>query len=185
MEARGQAGGMKSETSDTRSLVLGGGCFWCTEAAYELVPGVKAVVSGYTGGARANPSYEQVCAGVSGHAEVVRIDFDPAQVSLDALLDYFWKIHDPTTLNQQGADRGTQYRSVIYYADDEQKRAAEAALERGNALWDGRVVTEIAPLGAFYEAEDYHQDYFRKNPDAGYCQAVIRPKIDKLRKLGA
>jgi peptide-methionine (S)-S-oxide reductase len=169
----------------TESLVVGGGCFWCTEAAYELLPGVKAVVSGYTGGARPNPTYEQVCAGVSGHAEVVRVYFDPAQVSLETLLDYFWKIHDPTTLNRQGADAGTQYRSAIFYADDVQKKAAEASLAHANAGWGGKIVTQIAPLGTFYEAEAYHQDYFRNNPHAGYCHAVIKPKIDKLAKIMA
>jgi len=165
-----------------KSLVLGGGCFWCTEAAYELLPGVEAVVSGYAGGARPNPSYEQVCSGATGHAEVVRIDYDPERVTLDALLDFFWQIHDPTTLNRQGADEGTQYRSVIFYADAEQKAAAEASLTRANPSWGGKIVTQIAPLTKFYEAEDYHQDYFRRNPHGGYCQMVIRPKVEKLRK---
>jgi peptide-methionine (S)-S-oxide reductase len=163
-------------------MVLGGGCFWCTEAAYELLPGVTAVVSGYAGGARPNPTYEQVCTGVSGHAEVIRIDYDPEKITQHALLDYFWKIHDPTTLNRQGADEGTQYRSVIFYADAEQKAAAEASLVRANPGWGGRIVTQIVPLEKFYEAEDYHQDYFRRNPHGGYCQMVIRPKIDKLQK---
>ena len=170
--------------SSLKSLVVGGGCFWCTEAAYELLPGVEAVVSGYAGGARPDPTYEQVCAGVSGHAEVVRIDYDPQQITLEVLLDYFWKIHDPTTLNRQGADAGTQYRSVIFYADEEQKAAAASSKERANPGWGGKIVTEIAPLGIFYEAEEYHQDYFRKNPQGGYCQAVIRPKIVKLRRFG-
>jgi peptide-methionine (S)-S-oxide reductase len=165
-----------------QSLVLGGGCFWCVEAAFELLPGVTAVVSGYAGGPRPNPTYEQVCAGVSGHAEVVRIDFDPARITLEALLDFFWTIHDPTTLNRQGADAGTQYRSVVFYADATQKAAAEAALARANPGWGGKIVTQLAPLETFYEAEAYHQDYFRLNPHGGYCQAVIRPKIDKLRK---
>lgn len=166
-----------------QSLVLGGGCFWCVEAAYEMLPGVSAVVSGYAGGARPNPTYEQVCAGVSGHAEVVRIDYDPTLITLDALLDFFWKIHDPTTLNRQGADAGTQYRSVIFYADTVQKAVAEASLARANPSWGGKIVTQLAPLEAFYEAEAYHQDYFRRNPHAGYCQAVIRPKLAKLRTL--
>lgn len=166
----------------TESLILGGGCFWCTEASYEMLPGVTAVVSGYAGGPRKNPSYEQVCSGATGHAEVIRIDYDPAQISLDALLDHFWKIHDPTTLNRQGADAGTQYRSVIYYADEKQKAAAEASRDRANPGWGNSIVTEIAPLETFYEAEEYHQDYFRRNPHAGYCQAVIRPKIDKIKK---
>jgi peptide-methionine (S)-S-oxide reductase len=168
------------------TLVVGGGCFWCVEAAFELLPGVAAVVSGYAGGARPNPTYEQVCAGVSGHAEVVRIDYDPAHITLDTLFDYFWAIHDPTTLNRQGADAGTQYRSVVFYAGAVQKAAAEAALARANPGWGGRIVTQLAPLETFYEAEAYHQDYFRLNPNGGYCQAVIRPKIDKLRQaIGA
>ena len=132
------------------SLVVGGGCFWCVEAAFELLPGVEAVVSGYAGGARLNPTYEQVCAGVSGHAEVVRIDYDPARITLDTLLDYFWVIHDPTTLNRQGADVGTQYRSVVFYAGAAQKAAAEAALARANPGWGGRIVTQLAPLETFY-----------------------------------
>lgn len=165
-----------------KSLVLGGGCFWCTEAAYELLPGVEAVVSGYAGGARPNPSYEQVCSGATGHAEVVRIDYDPERIALETLLDFFWQIHDPTTLNRQGADEGTQYRSVIFYADAEQKAAAEASLERANPGWGGKIVTQIVPLVKFYEAEDYHQDYFRRNPHGGYCQMVIRPKVEKLKK---
>lgn len=168
--------------SSVKSLVLGGGCFWCVEAAYEILPGVVSVVSGYAGGVRPNPSYEQVCAGVSGHAEVVRIDYDPARITLEALLDHFWKIHDPTTPNRQGADEGTQYRSVIFYADAEQKAAAEASLTRENPGWGGKIVTQVAPLETFYEAEEYHQDYFRRNPHAGYCQIVIRPKVAKLAK---
>lgn len=171
--------------SSLKSLIVGGGCFWCTEAAYELLPGVEAVVSGYAGGARPNPTYEQVCTGVSGHAEVIRIDYDPAKITLEALLDYFWKIHDPTTLNRQGADEGTQYRSVIFYTDAEQKAAAEASLARANPGWGGKIVTQISPLETFYEAEDYHQDYFRRNPHGGYCQAVIRPKVEKLKKAVA
>ncbi len=165
------------------TLVVGGGCFWCTEAAYELVPGVKSVVSGYAGGTRPNPTYEEVCEGTTGHAEVIRITFDPDEVSLEALLDFFWEIHDPTTLNRQGADSGTQYRSVILYANESQKLAAEASLARANPAWGGRIVTELAPLARFYRAEDDHQDYYRKNPSAGYCRVVIKPKIEKLKKL--
>jgi len=173
---------MNATETKMESLVLGGGCFWCTEAAYELLPGVKAVVSGYSGGAADNPTYEEVCSGDTGHAEVVRIDFDPAVVSLETLLDFFWKIHDPTTLNRQGADVGTQYRSAIFYKDEVQKKAAEASLARANPGWGGKIVTQIAPLVKFYPAEAYHQDYFRNNPHAGYCRAVIKPKIDKLVK---
>ncbi len=173
---------MDRENTDTHQLVLGGGCFWCTEAAYKLIPGVTSVVSGYAAGHVDNPTYHEVCSGTTGHAEVIRITFDPAVVSLDALLDFFWKIHDPTTLNRQGADTGTQYRSIILYADEAQKTAAEASRDRANPGWGGRIVTAIEPLGVFYPAEDYHQDYFARNPHAGYCQAVIRPKIEKLRR---
>jgi peptide-methionine (S)-S-oxide reductase len=169
-------------SSRSASLVVGGGCFWCTEAAYELVPGVTGVVSGYAGGTVANPGYKQVTTGRTGHAEVIRIDFDPDRVSLETLLDYFWDIHDPTTLNRQGADEGPHYRSIILYADDTQKAAAEASLARANPSWGGKIVTEIVPLKAFYEAEAYHQDYYKKNPDAGYCRVVIRPKLEKLKK---
>ena len=166
----------------TESLVVGGGCFWCTEAAYELVPGVKAVVSGYAGGAVANPTYKQITTGRTGHAEVIRIDYDPEKVTLETLLDFFWDIHDPTTLNRQGADEGPQYRSIILYADDVQKAAAEASLAKANPAWGGKIVTELAPLKEFYVAEEYHQDYYKQNPSAGYCRVVIRPKIDKLKK---
>lgn len=166
-------------SSDT--LVLGGGCFWCTEAAYELLPGVTAVESGYAGGADPDPTYADVCSGETGHAEVIRIVFDPQVTSLEALLDFFWKIHDPTTRNRQGADRGTQYRSVIFYANEEQKRAAEVSLAKANPSWGGKIVTEVQPLTTFFPAEAYHQDYFKNNPHAGYCQAVIRPKVEKLK----
>lgn len=167
----------------TEALVLGGGCFWCVEAAYELVPGVLAAESGYAGGKRPNPTYEQVCTGATGHAEVVKITFDPALVSRADLVDFFWEIHDPTTLNRQGADVGTQYRSVIYYATPEEKTLIDASLAKANAeAWGGKIVTEVSALPEFYPAEDYHQDYYQKNPSAGYCRAVIKPKIDKLKK---
>ncbi len=171
-----------AKNEKTESLVLGGGCFWCTEAAYELMPGVKAVVSGYSGGQTKNPTYKDICNGDTGHAEVIRIDYDPAITSLDKLLDFFWVIHDPTTLNRQGPDEGTQYRSVIYYANETQKAAAEKSKAAAQEKWGGKIVTEIAPLEKFYTAEDYHQDYFRNNPNQGYCRAVIRPKIDKVKK---
>jgi peptide-methionine (S)-S-oxide reductase len=166
----------------TESLVLGGGCFWCTEGAYELVPGVKAVVSGYSGGTTKNPSYKQICTGTTGHAEVIRIDYDPAEVTLERLLQLFWVVHDPTTLNRQGNDVGTQYRSVIYYANDAQKAAAEKAKAEAQGKFSDPIVTEISPLGIFYEAEEYHQDYFRKNPNEGYCQYVVKSKVDKMKK---
>jgi peptide-methionine (S)-S-oxide reductase len=171
-----------AKTVRSEFLVLGGGCFWCTEAAYELLPGVKSVVSGYSGGETKNPSYDDVCSGDTGHTEVIRIEYDPTQVSLDTLLDFFWTIHDPTTLNRQGADTGTQYRSAIYYETDEQKNAAEKSKTIAQAKFSVPIVTEIARLGEFYPAEEYHQDYFRKNPHAGYCRVVIKPKLDKAKK---
>jgi peptide-methionine (S)-S-oxide reductase len=163
-------------------LVLGGGCFWCTEAAYEMVPGVKSVVSGYAGGEKAKPTYDEISSGRTGHAEVIRIEYDPQEVSLETLLDFFWDVHDPTTLNRQAADVGSQYRSIILVADDRQKTAAEASLARANPAWRGKIVTEIKPLGTFYEAEKYHQDYYKNNPNAGYCRVVIKPKLEKLKK---
>ena len=169
-------------TAKMESLVLGGGCFWCTEAAYELLPGVKSVVSGYAGGDRANPTYEQVCNGNTGHAEVIRIDYDPSEVTLESLLEYFWAVHDPTSLNRQGNDSGPQYRSIILYANDAQRKAAEASKAAAQAKFSDPIVTEIVPLQKFYQAEEYHQDYFRKNPNQGYCRYVIKPKIDKLKK---
>ncbi len=172
-----------AKPAQTETLVLGGGCFWCVEAAYELVPGVISAESGYAGGQRVNPSYEQVCTGATGHAEVVRITFDPAVVKRAQLVDFFWDIHDPTTLNRQGADAGTQYRSVIYYATPEEKSLIDASLAKANAeSWNGKIVTEVSPLPPFYPAEEYHQNYYKKNPSAGYCRAVIKPKIDKLKK---
>lgn len=164
------------------SLVLGGGCFWCVEAAYELIPGVLAAESGYAGGARPNPSYEQISTGATGHAEVVKVTFDSAKVTRAELLDFFWDIHDPTTLNRQGADVGTQYRSVIYFASPEEEELVLASRNRANPEWGGKIVTEILPLPVFYRAEEYHQDYYLKNPNAGYCRVVIKPKLEKLKK---
>ena len=164
-------------------VILGGGCFWCLEAAYQLVRGVERVQSGYAGGDTPNPSYEAVVQGDTGHAEVVEIDFDDTVVSLENILNIFWTIHDPTSLNRQGADVGTQYRSVIFYADEEQKQAAEASLKAAQKLWDKPIVTSIELLKAFYPAEDYHKDYFKNHPEQAYCQMVINPKLAKLRKL--
>ena len=161
--------------------VLAGGCFWCLEAAYDELAGVISVKSGYAGGGTANPTYKQVCSGTTGHAEVVQVEFDPAVISFSDLLDVFFTIHDPTTLNRQGADVGTQYRSAIFYTSPEQTAAAEAAVEKFTPHW-GKIVTEIAPLTVFYPAEAEHEDYFVNNPWSGYCQAVIAPKIAKLRK---
>lgn len=163
------------------SLVVGGGCFWCVEAAYRLLPGVLSVTPGYAGGAEPNPTYQQVCAHQTGHAEVVRIDYDPARISLRELLAYFWRLHDPTQVGGQGHDLGPQYRSVILYADAEQKRAAEASRAEAGKVFTKPITTEIAPLSRFWPAEDYHHDYFAKNPDQGYCAAVIAPKISKLQ----
>ena len=161
--------------------ILAGGCFWCLEAAYDELNGVFAVKSGYAGGGTANPTYKQVCTGTTGHAEVVQVEFDPAVITYADLLDVFFTIHDPTTLNRQGADTGTQYRSAIFYTSPEQKQAAEAAVEKFTPHW-GHIVTEIVPLTIFYPAEAEHEDYFVNNPSSGYCQAVIAPKIAKLRK---
>ncbi|HQO65515.1 MAG TPA: peptide-methionine (S)-S-oxide reductase MsrA, partial [Spirochaetales bacterium] len=149
---------------DTKTIVLGGGCFWCLEAAFELVPGVVSVESGYAGGEREAPSYEQVSTGLTGHAEVVRVGFNPELVSLPTLFELFFRIHDPTTEDRQGADIGTQYRSIILYADEAQKKAAEAAIREAAPRYARPIVTELEALGAFWPAEDYHQDFYRKNP---------------------
>jgi peptide-methionine (S)-S-oxide reductase len=172
-------------TSTKRELAtLGGGCFWCLEAVFELVRGVDKVVSGYAGGSMKNPTYQQVCGGDTGHAEVVQVTFDPAQVSFRELLNIFFTMHDPTTLNRQGADAGTQYRSVVFYHDAAQKQMAEEAIKELTAagLWHNPIVTQIAPLEIFYPAEDYHQGYFRTHPGQSYCRAVIDPKVAKFRK---
>ena len=166
----------------TETLVLGGGCFWCTEAAYQLVPGVKSVVSGYAGGKDKTPTYEGVCSGATGHAEVIRIEYAPAELTVERLLELFWVVHDPTTLNRQGADRGTQYRSIILYANDAQKTAAEKAKAAAQAKFTDPIVTQIVPLEKFYEAEAEHQDYFKNNPYGGYCQMVVKPKVEKMKK---
>lgn len=163
---------------------LGGGCFWCLEAVFEQLRGVSKVESGYAGGERADPSYEDVCTGRTGHAEVVQVSFDPAVISFGDLLDVFFATHDPTTLNRQGADVGTQYRSAIFYADAEQKQTAEAKIAEWNesGRWGRPIVTQLAPLTEFFPAEGYHQGYYRGNPGQGYCQMVIAPKVAKFRK---
>ena len=166
----------------TQVATLGGGCFWCLDAAYREIEGVVDVVSGYAGGRRPNPTYEQVCTGATGHAEVVQVTFDPDVISYREVLDIFWSIHDPTTPNRQGADVGTQYRSIILYHDDAQRADAEASRDGVRALWPNPVVTEIVALDAFYPAEDYHQDYFAHHPENAYCSVVINPKLEKLRK---
>jgi peptide-methionine (S)-S-oxide reductase len=168
----------------TETATLAGGCFWCLEAVYDQLKGVTDVVSGYAGGWVKNPSYEQVCNKDTGHAEVVQIKYDPAQVSFRDLLDVFFTIHDPTTLNRQGADVGPQYRSAIFYHTPEQKAQAEAAIAdyNGKKLWNAPIVTEVAPIDTFYAAEDYHQEYFARNPYQGYCRVVVAPKVAKFRK---
>ena len=168
-------------TTKTESLVLGGGCFWCTEAAYELLPGVKAVVSGYAGGKELNPTYEQICAKVTGHAEVIKIDYDPAVVTLEKLLGFFWQVHNPTQVGGQGNDHGPQYRSIILFTSPEQKAAAEKSRATAAKTFRDPITTEIVPLEKFWVAEKYHQDYFRLNPNAGYCAYVIAPKVKKLK----
>ena len=163
------------------TYVIAGGCFWCLDAVYRRLKGVTEVVSGYAGGDTPDPSYEEVSTGETGHAEVVQITFDESIIPSDVILDLFFLIHDPTTLNRQGADVGTQYRSAMYYTDETQKEAFEAAQARAKEHWDNPLTTELAKLDTFYPAEDYHQDYFNKNPGNGYCSIVIAPKIVKAR----
>ena len=162
-----------------------GGCFWCTEAVYAEIKGVEGVTSGYIGGKVPNPTYKDVCTGLTGHAEAIEIEYDPAVVPFEKLLEVFFATHDPTTLNRQGADVGTQYRSGIFYHDDEQKRIAAEVITKLNAarVFPGPIVTEVTPASTFYAAEDYHQDYFAKNPFKPYCQAVAAPKVQKVRKV--
>ncbi len=169
--------------SQTQTATFGGGCFWCVEAVMQPLRGVREVVSGYAGGRVPSPTYREVCSGRTGHAEVVQVTFDPAEVSFRDLLHVFFATHDPTTKDRQGADRGTQYRSVVLYHDDEQRQAAEEVITALDAegVFDAPIVTEVAPLETFYPAEEHHQDYFRRNPAQPYCQAVIAPKVAKLR----
>jgi peptide-methionine (S)-S-oxide reductase len=166
---------------------FGSGCFWCTEAVFQQLKGVERVVSGYSGGTSQNPSYEDICTGATGHAEVIQVTYDPRVVGYDALLEVFWKTHDPTTLNRQGNDVGTQYRSVVFYHDDEQRRLAEHYKEKLDAarIFRGPIVTEISPLTKFHPAENYHQNYFEDNSRQPYCSFVIRPKLEKLRQVFA
>lgn len=173
--------------STLQNATLGGGCFWCLEAVYQEVDGVREVVSGYAGGHVANPSYKQVCGGGTGHAEVVQLTFDPAVISYRDLLEIFFTIHNPTTKDRQGADVGPQYRSIILYHDAEQKQRAESLIEEfeSDDLFGAPIVTEVEPLEAFYEAEERHQNYYRDNPSQPYCQSVISPKVSKLRKKHA
>jgi peptide-methionine (S)-S-oxide reductase len=171
--------------STTETITLGGGCFWCTEAVYERVKGVVGVESGYSNGHVARPSYEQVCTGTTGHNEVVRVTFDPAQISLREVLEIFFVIHDPTTLNRQGNDTGTQYRSGIYFHDAAQQATAREVLAEVDALHKGKVVTELLPEQNYSRAEDYHQHYFADHPNQGYCAMVVAPKVEKFQKTFA
>ncbi|CAN5326814.1 peptide-methionine (S)-S-oxide reductase MsrA [soil metagenome] len=164
------------------TFVLAGGCFWCLDAVYRTLRGVSDVVSGYTGGSTKNPDYDAVCTGMTGHAEAVAVTFDPEIIPADVILDVFFSLHDPRQLNRQGNDVGTQYRSAMFYANDAQKLQFETARDRASEYWDGGLVTEISPLGTWYEAEKYHQDFFAKNPGQGYCMAVALPKVNKIRK---
>jgi peptide-methionine (S)-S-oxide reductase len=169
-------------TNLTEIADLGGGCFWCMEAVFERLPGVISVTSGFAGGTTENPTYREVCSETTGHAEVVEIAFDPAKISYARLLEVFWQAHDPTTLNRQGADEGTSYRSIILYRDEQQKTEAEKSKQEAQKIFDRPIVTEIVPLKKFYQAEGYHQQYFDNNSKQGYCQLVIAPKLKKLEK---
>lgn len=173
-----------SSNQNQEVATLAGGCFWCLEAVFKDLRGVARVESGYTGGEVSNPTYQQVCMGTTGHAEVVQVTFNPREVSFKEILEVFFTIHDPTTLNRQGADRGTQYRSAIFYHSPEQQRVAEEVIAELNAakIWNAPIVTEVAPLAEYYKAEDYHQDYFENNPAQPYCQMVVAPKVAKFRQ---
>ncbi len=166
----------------TRELVVGAGCFWCTEAAYSLLPGVVSTLPGYAGGTTPKPSYEQVCTGSTGHAEVVRLEYDPDRISLEALLDVFLTIHDPTSLNRQGGDVGTQYRSILLYSNEEDKPQIKAYLAKAQREYRRPIVTEVRRLEAFFPAEEYHRQYFKQHPEESYCQVVIAPKLAKVKK---
>jgi peptide-methionine (S)-S-oxide reductase len=168
--------------AETRRATVGGGCFWCIEAALKELDGAVEVTSGYAGGDTENPTYEAVCSGSTGHAEVVQVAYDPDRLSYEELLEVFFAVHDPTQLNRQGPDVGTQYRSIVLYHDDEQRRLAEAYVEALAEEYDDDVVTELAPLETFYEAEEYHQDYFDKNPTDAYCNFHAKPKVEKVRE---
>jgi peptide-methionine (S)-S-oxide reductase len=175
---------MSSVKNELETATCGGGCFWCTEAVFDEVIGVTDVVSGYTGGQLANPTYDDICTGSTGHAEVIRVTFDPALISYAEILEIFFATHDPTTLNKQGADRGTQYRSAVYVHSPEQRLLAEKMIAQLNAekIWGSPIVTEVTDAPIFYPAEDYHQEFFKRNPNQGYCMAVVSPKLSKFRQ---
>lgn len=180
----GMSGSDFKNNSDTETAVFGAGCFWCVEAIYQRVNGVTDIESGYAGGHVQNPTYRQVTTGKTGHAEVIKLEYDPSVISYEELLEVFWHTHNPTTLNRQGADVGPQYRSAIFYLTEEQKEVAEKSLKKTDAsdLWEDPIVTEITPLSNYSTAEDYHQNYFNNNPNAGYCSIVIAPKLAKFKK---
>lgn len=178
---------METKETGLKTVVFAGGCFWCTEAIFSELKGVQKVVSGYSGGKAPNPTYNEVCTGLTGHAECTLITYNPEQITFAALLEVFWMTHDPTTLNRQGADSGTQYRSAIFYTDEDQKQEAiayKAKLEK-EKIWENPIVTEITKFDKFYPAEDYHQEYYQNNPNQGYCRIVITPKIEKFKKIFA
>ena len=180
----GMSGSDFKNDSNTETAVFGAGCFWCVEAIYQRVNGVTDIESGYAGGHVQDPTYRQVTTGKTGHAEVIKLEYDPSVISFEELLEVFWHTHNPTTLNRQGADVGTQYRSAIFFLTEEQKEVAEKSLEKTDAsdLWEDPIVTEITPLSNYSTAEDYHQNYFNNNPNAGYCSIVIAPKLAKFKK---
>jgi peptide-methionine (S)-S-oxide reductase len=173
---------MNDPTNHTELATFGGGCYWCTEAIFQMLPGVKSVASGFAGGTKANPTYKEVCTGRTGHAEVIQVQFDPKIISYEKLLETFWEAHDPTTLNRQGHDEGTQYRSIILYHSPAQKLSAEKSRTEAQKQFKDPIVTEIVPLSTFYKAEGYHQDYYRNNLNQPYCRAIIRPKVEKFEK---
>jgi peptide-methionine (S)-S-oxide reductase len=177
-----QTKNMKDSTNQLEVATLGGGCFWCMEAMFQMLPGVKSVTSGYAGGTKENPTYKEVCTGNTGHAEVIQIKYDPKVISYEKLLETFWEAHDPTTLNSQGPDHGTQYRSIILYSTEAQKAEAEKSKAGAQKYFRQPIVTEIVPLAQFYPAEDYHHDYYRLNSSQPYCRMVIRPKVEKFEK---
>lgn len=183
-KANDRAAGDKQKEKKVEVATFGNGCFWCTEAVFEELKGVESAVSGYSGGRVPNPTYEQVCTGATGHAEVIQVTYDPAVITFPELLEVFWKTHDPTTLNQQGPDHGTQYRSAVFYHSDEQRELAEKYKQRldESGAFDAPIVTEITKFQKFYPAEDYHQQYFQDNPRQPYCRAVVKPKVVKFRK---
>jgi len=181
-EGTAQTKDMNGSTNHTELATVGGGCFWCTEAVFQMLPGVKSVTSGYAGGTKDNPTYKEVCAGTTGHAEVNQIEYDPKVISFEKLLEAFWEAHDPTTLNRQGNDSGTQYRSIILYSSEAQRTVAEKSKAEAQKDLSQPIVTEIVPLKKFYKAEGYHQGYYRDNPNQPYCRMVIRPKVEKFEK---